>query len=303
MQTDTDTAQSETGTITSLVLKHARDAFVSQAVIDAQWRALGFTAPPDFRKAIAQYDRFVEAVTCAGAKIHFLPPSDTVGLDSIYVRDASIVCDRGVVLCGMGKALRQTEPDAQADTFRTLHERILGSVVPPGRVEGGDVAWLDPRTLAVGRGYRTNDAGIAQLRALLARPVMNAGPTDMEVVVVPLPHWRGVDDVFHLMSFISPADRDLAVVYSPLMPVTFRELLLERSVTLVEVPDEEFDSMGANVLAIAPRRCVMVAGNPVTRRRLERAGAEVTEYEGSEISLKGGGGPTCLTRPLRRSAP
>ena len=292
MQT-TETAQSEVGTITRLLLKHARDAFVSQSAIDAQWRALNFTAPPDFAKAIAQYDRFVAAVTAAGAETHFLPASDSVGLDSIYVRDASIVCDRGVVVCSMGKPLRETEPVAQAETYRILGERIVGTIVPPGRVEGGDVAWLDARTLAVGRGYRTNDAGIAQLRQML-------GPS-IELVVVALPHWRGMNDVFHLMSFLSPVDHNLAVVYSPLMPVTFRELLLERGMTLVEVPDQEFDTMGTNVLATAPRRCVMVAGNPVVRRRLEQAGVDVVEYEGSEISLKGGGGPTCLTRPLRRS--
>jgi N-dimethylarginine dimethylaminohydrolase len=292
MQT-TETAQSEVGTITRLLLKHARDAFVSQSAIDAQWRALNFTAPPDFAKAIAQYERFLTAVTAGGAETHLLPVSGSVGLDSIYVRDASIVCDRGIVVCSMGKPLRETEPGAQAEAYRSLGERILGTIVPPGRVEGGDVAWLDSRTLAVGRGYRTNDAGIAQLRQML-------GPS-MELVVVPLPHWRGMNDVFHLMSFLSPVDHDLAVVYSPLMPVTFRELLLERGMTLVEVPDEEFDTMGTNVLATAPRRCVMVAGNPVVRRRLEQAGVEVVEYEGSEISLKGGGGPTCLTRPLRRS--
>ncbi len=292
MQT-TETAQSEVGTITRLLLKHARDAFVSQSAIDAQWRALNFTAPPDFAKAIAQYERFLAAVTAGGAETHFLPVSGSVGLDSIYVRDASIVCDRGIVVCSMGKPLRETEPVAQAEAYRTRGERILGTIVPPGRVEGGDVAWLDSRTLAVGRGYRTNDAGIVQLRQIL-------GPS-IELVVVPLPHWRGMNDVFHLMSFLSPVDHDLAVVYSPLMPVTFRELLLERGMTLVEVPDEEFDTMGTNVLATAQRRCVMIAGNPVVRRRLEQAGAEVVEYEGSEISLKGGGGPTCLTRPLRRS--
>jgi N-dimethylarginine dimethylaminohydrolase len=294
MPAQTETTQSETGTIKSLVLKHARDAFVSQAAIDAQWRALNFIAPPDFTQAVAQYDRFVEAVSAAGAQVHFLPPSSEVGLDSIYVRDASIVSDRGVVLCRMGKALRATEPDAQAHMFRTLQERILASIVPPGHIEGGDIAWLDARTLVVGRGYRTNDAGIAQLRTIL--------PAEVELVVVPLPHWRGANDVFHLMSIISPVDRNLAVVYSPLMPVGFREFLLERGTTLVEVPDEEFETMGTNVLAIAPRRCLMVCGNPVTRRRLQRAGAAVFEYDGSEISLKGGGGPTCLTRPLRRSA-
>jgi N-dimethylarginine dimethylaminohydrolase len=211
------------------------------------------------------------------------------------------VSEHGTILCSMGKTLRQTEPDAQARRYNELGERIVGAVVPPGRIEGGDVAWLDASTVVVGRGYRTNDAGIAQLRELVRRPV-EGRPADhpIDVIVVPLPHWRGQTDVFHLMSFISPVDRDLAVVYSPLMPVPFRELLLERGFTLVEVPDEEFGTMGANVLAIAPRRCVMVAGNPVTRRRLEQAGAHVVEYQGSEISFKGGGGPTCLTRPLVR---
>jgi N-dimethylarginine dimethylaminohydrolase len=283
----------EAGTLRRVLLKHARDAFRSQAAIDAQWRALNFTAPPDFDAALAEYDRFIDAITAAGAEPQFLPAADDVTLDSIYVRDASIVCDRGVVLCRMGKALRASEPDAQADAYRTAGEPILGAVAPPGRLEGGDVAWLDPGTLAVGRGYRTNDAGISQLRALLG--------TAIDVVVVPLPHWRGAGDVFHLMSFISPVDRDLAVAYSPLMPVPFRELLLERGMTLVDVPDDEFETMGANVLAIAPRRCVMLAGNPVTRRRLEQAGADVVEYQGTEISLKGGGGPTCLTRPLART--
>ncbi len=214
-------------------------------------------------------------------------------MDSIYVRDAAVVCDRGVILCRMGKALRSGEPAAQTAAFRGLGLTILGTIQPPGKLEGGDVAWLDERTLAVGHGYRTNDSGIAQLREFL-------GDSIDELITVPLPHWRGPNDVFHLMSMISPVDRDLAVVYSPLMPVPFRELLLERGFTLVEVPDKEFESMGANVLALGPRRCLMVAGNPVTRARLEAAGAEVLEYEGSEISLKGGGGPTCLTRPIRR---
>ena len=144
----------------------------------------------------------------------------------------------------------------------------------------------------MGRGYRTNDEGIRQLRAILH--------PDVSIVVVPLPHYRGPADVFHLMSIVSPVDEDLAVVYSPLLPVPFREWLLARGVRLVEVPDEEFQSMGTNVLAVAPRQCVMLEGNPGTRARLEAAGADVRTYEGSEISLKGGGGPTCLTRPLVR---
>lgn len=169
---------------------------------------------------------------------------------------------------------------------------IAGRIESPGRLEGGDVIWLDARTLVVGRGYRTNADGIRQLRAILGNRV--------EVVEVPLPHWHGPHDVMHLMSLISPIDHGIAVVYSQLLPVPFREWLLDRGIHLVEVPDEEFVSMGTNVLALAPRRCLILAGNPRTRAALERAGADVVEYEGTEISVKGAGGPTCLTRPLER---
>jgi len=288
-----ETAQSEIGTLSHLVVKHARDAFRSPQTIAEEWRALNFTSAPDFETAVRQYDRFAELLGECGASLHFLPASPGVGLDSIYVRDASIVCDRGVILCSMSKPLRQDEPRSQEAAFGAMGYPIAGSITPPGRLEGGDVVWLDRRTIAVGRGYRTNEDGIAQLRALLD------GSID-ELIVVPLPHWRGPADVFHLMSIISPIDDDLALVYSPLMPVTFRERLLDRGIALVEVPDEEFESMGTNVLATAPRRCLMLAGNPATLARLERAGAQVTVYEGDDISVKGGGGPTCLTRPLRR---
>jgi N-dimethylarginine dimethylaminohydrolase len=287
------TSQSETGTLARLLLKHAREAFRNQDAARAEWEALHFTAEPAVARAIDEYERFVAMLHASGTEIAFLDEADGTGLDSIYVRDASVVCDRGVILCRMGKRQRQGEPAAQEAAFRPMGVPVLGAIQSPGTLEGGDVAWIDGRTLAVGRGYRTNDEGIAQLRRLLSDSID-------ELIVVPLAHWRGPGDVFHLMSIVSPVDRDLAVVYSPLMPVPFREALLERGISLVEVPDEEFDSMGCNVLAIAPRRCVMVRGNPITRTRLERAGCEVLEYGGTEISLKGGGGPTCLTRPIAR---
>ena len=258
-----------------------------------EWQALNFAAPPDFERAVDQYEAFLQLLRRTGCEIEWLPKAGGVGLDSIYVRDASVVCQGGVILCRMGKPRRAGEPAAQEKALRALGCAIVGAIQPPGQLEGGDVIWLDERTIAVGRSYRTNDYGITQLRAFL-------GDSIDELISISLPHWRGAGDVFHLMSIVSPVDRDLAVVYSPLMPIPFRERLLERGLTLVEVPDEEFDTMGANVLALGPRRCLMVAGNPITRARLEAAGAQVLEYEGSEISLKGGGGPTCLTRPLVR---
>jgi|SRR5688572_7630335 len=288
------TVLSEVDRLARVAVKHPRDAFIDQPTIARQWQELRFTAAPDLERASREHDLFVAALSAAGAQVHLLPRDETTTLDSIYVRDASIVCERGLILCRMGKAQRVEEPAAQEHAARAGHMpvTICGRIEPPGRLEGGDVVWLDGRTLVVGRGYRTNAEGIRQLRALLGSRV--------DVVEVPLPHWQGQLDVMHLMSLISLIDHGMAVVYSRLLPVPFREWLLDRGIHLVEVPDEEFDSMGTNVLALAPKRCLMLAGNPRTRVALERAGADVIEYAGTEISVKGAGGPTCLTRPLER---
>ena len=285
--------QSEVGKLRRVAVKHARDAFGDAVAVDRQWRDLRYLARPDVTAAWAEYEHFLALLEAAGVDTLRLPPDDTVGLDSLYARDVSIVCDRGVILCNMGKPQRRTEPAAQEAAFRAAGIPIWGRITGDGTVEGGDVCWIDERTLAVGRGYRTNDAGIRQLRELVR------GCVD-EVVVVPLPHWRGPEDVFHLMSIVSPVDRRLFLVYAPLMPVPFREVLLSRGIELVEVAEPEFETLGCNVLAVAPRDVLMVAGNRETRARLERAGVTVREFAGREICLKGGGGPTCLTRPLTR---
>jgi N-dimethylarginine dimethylaminohydrolase len=288
-----EVALSEFGRLRSVIVKRPQDAFVDAQTIANQWQRLNFSAAPDLRRAAGEHARFVEILRSTGADIHLLPRDPATTLDSIYARDASIVSPRGLILCSMGKPAREAEPAAQQRALAAAPAvAICGRIEPPGRLEGGDVVWMDDRTIVVGRGYRTNAEGIRQLRALLG--------TGVEIVVVPLPHWRGVGDVMHLMSLISPVDADLAVVYSRLLPVPFREWLIERGVRLVETPDEEFESMATNVLALAPRRCVMLAGNPRTRAALEAAGAEVLEYEGNEISVKGAGGPTCLTRPIAR---
>jgi N-dimethylarginine dimethylaminohydrolase len=286
--------QSDVLPLRRVLLKHARDAFGDQPTLDASWAELNYLGRPDFAGAVAEYDDFVALLEQLGAEVHLAPSDPDTGPDSVYVRDASVMCDRGAILCNMGKRVRETEPHAAERELRAAGVPIVGRIKGSGRLEGGDVAWLDGRNVAVGLGYRTNAEGIRQLRSMLGSEVDR-------VVPVPLPHWRGPGDVFHLMSMYSPVDEDLAVVYSPLLPVPFRQLLVKHGCELVEVPDEEFETMGCNVLAVGPRRCVALEGNPVTRRRLEAAGAEVHTYRGREISTKGGGGPTCLTRPLVRA--
>ena len=287
------TAHSETGKIKSLFIKKVQQAFISDAHIEQYWQPLNYLGKPDINIATDEYKNFEAILQEHGATIYYLPQDETVNMDSIYCRDAAIATDKGMILCNMGKAARMQEPLAEKKAFEANGIPVLGSITAPGTIEGGDVAWLDAHTLAVGHTYRTNEEGIRQLTALLE-------PLDVQVITVELPHYKGPSDVFHLMSILSPVDTNIAVVYSPLMPITFRNLLLQRGYQLVEVPEDEFESMGCNVLALAPGVCLMVDGNPKTKAALEAAGCKVIVYKGEEISVKGGGGPTCLTRPVSR---
>ncbi len=285
---------SEVGQIRRLLLKHPRSAFLGPEHIQRQWTGLNYSGPPEFEKALKEYDDFTRLLKDFVPDISFLPEHKSTGLDSIYVHDSSIMTKNGLILPNMGKKEREGEPGAVGEYLNGWDIPIVGSISGDGRLEGGDVVLWDRETICVGLGYRTNKEGIRQLHEFTKNDVK-------EFMTVPLPHWKGPGDVLHLMSLISPIDYDLAVVYSPLLPVFFRDWLIRRSVKLIEVPDSEFDSMGCNVLALAPRRCIMIEGNPQTRQKLLDEGVDVFEYRGKEISAKGAGGPTCLTRPLSRT--
>jgi len=275
-----------------ILLKHPRDAFIDQATVDRQSSELNYSDTPDFEIACKDYDQFLDLIRLFGAEIHFLPSSNT-SLDSIYTHDPCIVTNGGAILCNMGKPQRSNEPDNMEKYFKSIGVPILGRIEGTGTLEGGDIIWVDERTVAVGEGYRSNMEGIDQFKHLL-------GDLVDSVIPVALPHWTGPEDCLHLMSNISPIDHDLYLVYSRLLSVSFREYLLDRKIQLIEVPDEEYASMGCNVLAMANRKVIMIEGNPITQNRLENEGVEVHTYNGSEISLKGAGGPTCLTRPFSR---
>lgn len=282
----------EYGRICKMALRRPQDAFRNQAFVEQQWQQLNYHDQPDYVHAIAEYDSLIEIFLDKGVELEFLPPDERLSMDGIYVRDASLITPKGMIFCRMGKPERIVEPEIAHDYFKSQHVPIVGAINHPGSLEGGDLVWINGQTCAIGRGYRTNDDGIRQLKAFLGEQI--------RVETVPLPHYKGSEDVFHLMSVLSPLDKDLLLVYSPLIPVPFREYLLHLGNTLIEVPDEEFESMACNVLALAPRCCLMLEGNKETRRRLEKAGCEVITYAGMEISRKGEGGPTCLTRPLIR---
>jgi N-dimethylarginine dimethylaminohydrolase len=253
------------------------------------WEELGWHAAPDFAWLAREHEAFRELLARAGADV-VEARGEPGNLDSLYVYDPLLVAPGGgAILLRPGKEGRRGEPEALRPDLEAAGVRILGRLESPATAEGGDTLWLDETTLVVGRSYRTNDAGIDALRRLLP---------DVEVLAFDLPHLGGPDEVLHLRSLISPLGGDTFVAHRPLLPARLVELLGEREAQIVGVPADEMETMGPNVLAVAPHVVVALAGNDRTRERLERTGFEVLGYEGDEISLNGDGGPTCLTLPL-----
>jgi dimethylargininase len=258
----------------------------------ATWREYGWRSEPDVGKLAEEHESFCDALAAGGAEIVLADTPLPTDPDAIYVFDPAIVSDLGAIVLRPGKEGRLVETDAIASDFEQAGVPIAARLEAPASADGGDTIWLDESTLLVGRGYRTNDDGIQALLAALP---------GVEVLAFDLPHLHGSDVVLHLLSLLSPLDDDLVVAYLPLLPVRLVQLLQERETRIVEVPDDEFETMGANVLALAPRVALALEGNEETRKRLEGAGVDVSVYRGDEISRKGDGGPTCLTRPLLRT--
>jgi N-dimethylarginine dimethylaminohydrolase/GNAT superfamily N-acetyltransferase len=276
--------QSATATLQRVLVRPPRAGELST------WREYGWRSAPDAAAIAAEHDAFAEQLTGTGAEVVRSSEPVAGDPDAIYACDPVLIANNGAILLRPGKPGRRGEPDALETTLAAAGVPIAARLESPATAEGGDMFWLDATTLVVGRSYRTNDAGIDALRDALP---------SVEVLTYDLPHLHGAGEILHLLSLLSPLADDLVVSYLPLMPARLVELLRERGVEIVEVPEEEFESMGPNVLALAPRVAQMLARNVETRRRLEAAGVEVLIYEGRELA-KGDGGPTCLTLPLLR---
>jgi dimethylargininase len=256
-----------------------------------RWREAGWRAAPDRARLAAEHDAFRAELEAAGVEVVVSETSPESGLDGVYPYDPALVVRDGALLLRPGKESRLGEVEPLGRSLNAAGVPTAARIEGPATVDGGDTCWLDERTLLVGLGYRTNEAGAAALRAALP---------GVDVIAYDLPHYRGRADLLHLISLISPLADDLAVVYLPLLPVRLVQLLAERGIELVEVPEEEFPTQGPNVLALAPRVALALDGNSETRRRMEAAGVDVRVYRGDELSHKGEGGPTCLTRPILR---
>ena len=282
----------EYSALVQIAIRDSKNAFVSQEKLHKEWQNLRFHAMPDINNAYIEFDSFRQLLKSTGADIIDLPASDNLTIDSIYPRDSTLICPEGIIVCNMGRATRTPEATINMSTYESYGHTIAGRIVAPGTLEGGDFIWIDEHHAAVGLGPRTNQEGIDQLHAILG--------TGVDLHVVPLPEPDHPDDVLHLMSIISPVDRDLVLVYRPFIPDSFIQWLSDLGIACVEVPEEEYLTMGCNVLAIGPRKVIMLANLPGVKLVLEQQGCQVYTYKGLDISRKGEGGPTCLTRPLIR---
>ena len=279
--------------ISEVAIRSPLSSFVSDEKITNEWASLRFHAKPDLKKAIIEYNYFRSFLEEDGIKIIELPSSDRLTLDSIYTRDSILVCDSGVILCNMGRSSRTPEAEENFKTLANKGYKIAGQIKSPGTLEGGDFIWIDNKNAAVGLGPRTNSEGIRQLKEIL-------GP-EIDLHIVDLPDPDHPDDVLHLMSIISPLDKDLAVIYKPFMPESFLKWLTKLGIEFVEVSEVEYPLMGCNILATAPRSIIMLENLPEIKNKLKNNGCKIRLYKGDEISRKGEGGPTCLTRPLIRN--
>jgi len=276
-----------------VIMKSPVTAWKDTNNVKKYWKDLHFISQPKFDKAVFQYNQLTSLIESFGTEILMLPKNDETNLDSIYTHDAGIATSEGMIICNMGKEIRKNEPMALKNFLIENNLPIVGEIKDPGIIEGGDIIWINERTVAVGEGYRTNKKGIQQLRDILGNQVD-------DVIPVPLPHWLGPENCLHLMSNVSPVDHNLFLIYPKLLPVKFIKFLKSQNIKLIKVPDKEYESMACNVLPLAPKKCIMMSGNPITKTLLESNNVEVFTYDGSEVSLKGAGGPTCLTRPIYR---
>jgi N-dimethylarginine dimethylaminohydrolase len=259
----------------------------------AHWRDLGFHHAPDFASSQSQHEALCRELETAGAEVIEIPPAPDLSLDAVYAHDASLPTDYGLIELRPGKPNRLPEAPHQAAFCETLDFPTLGTITPPGTAEAGDMIWLDHKTLLIGHGYRTNPAGIQQIRALLA-------PKGVDVLSAPLPYGPGPSACLHLMSLISLLDHHTALVDLPWLAVETVELLKSRGFQFVEIDPAERDTLACNVLALGNNRLLAIEENHSTNARLRYAGFDLRAFPGSELCINGSGGPTCLTRPLLR---
>jgi N-dimethylarginine dimethylaminohydrolase len=264
---------------------------VRRPASDGDWAGAGWRTPDPLLLA-RQHEAFCELLAELGAQVEVAGALDGQ-VDAVYMHDPLLVTGRGGIPLRMAKPARRAEPGHAAEELERLGVPVLGTLEAPAYADGGDRFWIDSHTMALGLGYRTNRAGAEAVARLVE-------PEGVAVEAYDMPHDLGPGSVLHLQSFLSAVSDELLVVYEPLAPVRLLQDLRARGFDWVALTRDDYLAMGCNVLAVRPGVVVILDTATGVRRELERRGVEVHAYDGSELSLKGDGGPTCLTAPLLR---
>jgi N-dimethylarginine dimethylaminohydrolase len=283
-----------TGTLERVLVCSPRTAGWNQPERATHWQQLGFQHAPNFTTAQSQHRALCRELEITGAEVIEMPPAPDLSLDAVYAHDASLATDHGLIVMRPGKPNRVAEGPHHSAFCKTLDVPTLGKIAPPGTTEAGDILWLDAKTLLIGHGYRTNAAGIQQMRDLLA-------PKGVQVFSAPLPYGPGPSACLHLMSLISLLDEQTALVDLPWLAVETVDLLQSRGFKFIEIDASERDTLACNVLALGSHRLLAIEENHKTNARLRQAGFDVRTFPGHELCINGSGGPTCLTRPVLRA--
>ena len=223
---------------------------------------------------------FVKMLEDSGTEIYYMRGDDYEIADSVFTYDVSLMTPSGAILMSPGKMLRRGEQNLHKNFYHKHSIPIVGSIVGNATAEAGDTLWIDDKTLIIGRGFRTNLAGLEQLKKIL-------NPQDINVYSFDLPVYSGESSCLHLMSLIS-----------------LIELLQKHNFTIIQAPFDEFkksDTLSVNVLATKPGECIMIDSAPKTLDLLRGAGVHVKVFHGDPLCIACEGGPTCLTRPLLRT--
>ena len=250
----------------------------------------------DPNKIDRNYSSFTKILTDLDVKILWMTCENNEIADSIFTYDASFMTSKGAILLSPGKPLRKGEEKIHEAFYKKNNIPIIGKLSGSAIAEGGDMFWLDNETLVIGKGFRTNQQGIDQIKG-----VMNT--YNVKVVPFDLPFFRGPESCLHMMSLISLVDEKKALIYNSLLPIGLVQLLEKKGYNLIKAPEDEFissEGLNINVLAIKPGECVMISGFPKTKKALERSGVNVHTFEGNSLCIGCEGGPTCLTRPILR---
>jgi len=253
---------------------------------------------PSFDKGRVEVEHaaFTDLLQAKGIEVLWMNEASGIA-DGVFTYDASLMTPGGAILMKPGKPLRAGEQELHRNFYAQQGIPIVGEISGEGQAEAGDTLWLDEKTLAVGRGFRTNQAGIDQLTAQLAEFSIN-------VLAFDLPVYYGAAACLHLMSLASLVDSKVAAICKPLCPVGLYQLMQGMGFSLIEIPYDEYESsatLSGNILAIAPGECIMIDGFEQTRKLLQEAGINVQVFTGNALCIGCEGGPTCMSRPIYRS--